>query len=281
MKTCFSITLATLIYLSTVSCEKLNDSDTLNGNPNDTIPVLIDTCISDTCHTCDLIESAESIYYKLLNAYSDSCVNCLELILAKWEDKYPVKVDIPDSVQDVYEVYKEFYSPWDLGRISESEFGDNIYSGYSHYVIQNTIKYNYNFRSYSSEHFTLNDFRPSIKNDTVHVYYLKEDYANALNCFLGSEYLSLGSGNIMSPALPDGESYLRYKFLNNYLFFFHGHWGNYWHFETHPEVERISFNAERDSAQVHFRLGYQGGEVILGKKEGNWIITDHYMTWIE
>lgn len=56
-----------------------------------------------------------------------------------------------------------------------------------------------------------------------------------------------------------GETELRYLFLNNYLFFFHGHWGNYWHMETQPAVSMITFNEVGDSAKVEYRLGYQGG----------------------
>ena len=77
------------------------------------------------------------------------------------------------------------------------------------------------------------------------------------------------------------EKQLRYKFLNNYLQFFHGHWGNYWHLETHPQVYRMAFNKTKDSVQVMFRIGYEGGEVFLGKHRGKWKIKDWRMTWIE
>ena len=85
----------------------------------------------------------------------------------------------------------------------------------------------------------------------------------------------------MSPILPAGESELRYKFLRNYLKFFHGISERYWQIETHPKVHVISLNEEKDSAQVYFRLGDQGGEIILGKENNKWKIVDHYMTWVD
>jgi hypothetical protein len=248
--------------------------------PIDSIPI-IDTCTSDTCFTCNLGVNAELIYNELMKAYRNDCISCLEQILINWRDEFHPNSNIPDSLKDVYDVYKEFYSPWDLARISESEFGHDIYKNVTYYIIQSTCRYDYYFRNYGNEFQTITEFRPSIKNEAINLLYLSPVYESAINCFLGSEYIPAGYYNIMTPALPQGESYLRYEFLRNFLRFFHGHWGNYWHLETHPEVERISFNITKDSAQVFFRLGYQGGEVILGRDSVNWIIVDHYMTWIE
>ena len=35
------------------------------------------------------------------------------------------------------------------------------------------------------------------------------------------------------------------------------------------------------SALVKYRVAYQGGETILGKKDDKWEIAYYYMTWIE
>jgi hypothetical protein len=168
-----------------------------------------------------------------------------------------------------------------LARISDSEFGHDIYKGISFYTIQDSITYDYNFRTFGNNFYTIHDFRPEIKNNDIHLLYLNSVYTAAINSFLGSEYTPVGTGGIMTPALPAGEIAERYNFLSNYLYFFHGHWGNYWHLETHPQVSGISFNETKDSAQVYFRLGYQGGEAILGKDGDAWKVADHYMTWIE
>lgn len=283
----FYVSIAALIFTGLISCEEITENpgkdifieidtiiskDALHG---------VDTCIGDTCYTCNLSEPAQVLYDQLMLAYRDSCVSCLEDMLIDWSEASVPESNIPDSLKDVYAVYKEFYSPWDLKRIADSEFGHSIYQGISYYIIQSAITYDTSFRSWGGTGYTVSPFRPSITNDTIRLLYLDGSYPLPLNCFLGADYVPVGSDNIMTPAFPAGESYNRYRFLANFLLIFHGHWGNYWHLETHPEVERISFNARGDSAQVHFRLGYQGGEVILGKDAEGWNIVDHYMTWIE
>lgn len=280
-----------LIFLLLSACEKSSITDESEKTVIDSLPPLdsipaadtayADTAAADTCYTCELSDTATQIYNSLLEAYNGHCIACLEQVLMNWENKFNENTYIIDSLQDVYDVYKEFYQPWALDMISDSEFGHDIYKGISYYIIQSHIYYDYYFRTYGNGGVTIDDFRPAISNDTISLLYLNADYESAINCFLGSDYAPFGSGNVMRPAFAIGESYKRYQFLNNFLKFFHGHWGNYWHLETHPEVLSISFNTSKDSAQVKFRLGYQGGEVILGKKENSWKIIDHYMTWIE
>ena len=228
----------------------------------------------------ELPKSAQQVYDQLMDAYNNSCSDCLENVLQEWEKEYTADENIPDSLKAIYEVYKAFYSPWDLGRISESEFGDGIYNGIFYYIIQGSISYR-NQSMNNDDYFTITPFRPTVQNDTIHLLYYDEDYLAAMNAFLGSESIPFGEGNIMSPAMSTGETELRYRFLNNYLFFFHGHWGNYWHMETQPAVSMITFNAAGDTAKVDFRLGYQGGEATLANSTTGWQVVEHQMTWIE
>jgi len=222
---------------------------------------------------CNLNVDAKLIKTKLEQAYKKSCTDCFKDLLDDWKNEFAPNVNIPDSLRVIYEVYKEMYSPWALERMSNSEWGNGIYKNLSYYIVQDSLNYDYNFRETSNDKVkTIKEFRPEINNDTINVLYLNKDYASAINCFLGTyEY----------KAHSDEEKQLRYRFLNNYLQFFHGHWGNFWHLETHPEVSRMKFNKSRDSVQVFFRLGYEGGEVILGKNEDKWKIADWRMTWIE
>ncbi len=283
--------------ISISSCEKNSVNDKLVISDTifltDTIYAIDSILNFDTLFITDTVEkiiapedydqlsvSAKTIYHLLSATYYDSCFNCLENMLQEWNKKYSPQETIADSLQDIYDVYREFYSPWNLARISDSEFGPNIYNGVKYYIIQQSISYNYDFRSYSGNYFTINDFRPVINNDTINILYAKKDYISALECFLGTGYLEFNEDN-MIPTLPYEEINRRHNFLNKYLTFFHGHWGNYWHMETHPEVGSISFNKTKDSALVNFRLGYQGGEAVLGKENNKWIVVDHYMTWIE
>ena len=242
----------------------------------------IDNCTDEPCNTYSLDSTALIIYDKLMEAYNESCTSCLEQILLDWKSVSIPDSDIPDSLKFIYDVYKEFYSPWNLARISDSEFGDYIYEGVSYYIIQNILRYDYNLTPGTyGNYYTIKPFQPEITNDTINVLYLKNEYMLALNFFLGSNPLIGGSYDYMLPDLSVGEINDRYSFLHNYLLFFHGHWGNYWHLETHPEVSNISFNYSRDSALVFFRLGYQGGEVTLSKVNYEWVIVEHRMTWVE
>jgi hypothetical protein len=110
---------------------------------------------------------------------------------------------------------------------------------------------------------------------------LTPEYNNALNQFLGAKYKEMGVGNIMNPALPEGESEKRYEFVKNYIHILHGHWGNYWHLETHPKVSTIVINNEITKAKINFRYGYQGGETVLEKENGIWKIISSKATWTE
>ncbi len=259
-----------------------------------TYKIYISIILIFSIHGCDdgnnddnpdkrLSKSAQMIYDNLLVAYNNSCISCLKEVLDDWNRKYEPKSNIPDSIKDVYKVFKEIYSPWDLGRMSKSEWGDSIYSGISYYVIQTSIKYGFHYKEYVDENINLIDFRPSILVDTIKLLYLTDDYNSAINYFLGTDYILVGYDNkeenvIIVPELPPGESQLRVNYLRNYLHIFDGFW---WHFKTHPEVKQISFTNNKDSAQVYFRIGYEGGEVFLAKEHNEWNIVNYRMTWIE
>lgn len=239
-----------------------------------------DTLNCDTIFDCQLSDASEKIYNKLLGAYQDKNQSLLVETLLEWENAYSADV-VHDSIEHVYDVYKEFYSPWNLDRILESEFGNNVYEGLDFYVIQTSIEYTYSFREWNHIRHSIDDFKPSIMKEDVHVLYLTSTYESAINCYLGADNSGFSLCYSLYPPIPFEEMSARASFLGKHLDFFRGHWGNYWHLETHPEVEHIAFNTTKDSAQVHFRFGYQGGEVILGKDDHGWNIVDHYMTWIE
>ena len=85
----------------------------------------------------------------------------------------------------------------------------------------------------------------------------------------------------MKPATAAGDSYERQQFLGNYIKVIYGHWGGYWHLETHPEVYRISFDENMNNVIVYFRLVYEGGKATLTKQKGKWELVSSRLTWIE
>lgn len=229
-----------------------------------------------------LSNSAQLIYDELLESYNNSCVSCLKSILDDWSMRYTPNTNIPDAVRDVYEVFEQVYAPWDLGRMSDSEWGDSIYSNASYYIVQTTINYGFHFDEEIEETNTIQDFRPAISNDTIHVLFYTNDYKSAISQFLGTDYVPVGYSNSYENVVPvkpiSAEEYLaRMDFLKNFLMVSDRNWIE---IETHPEIFQISFTPEKDSAQVLFNLIYESGEVILKKENDQWDITEYTMKGI-
>lgn len=198
-------------------------------------------------------------------------------------------VDQNIRVKSVYEIYRAFYipnSPFNLGRweafhIPESEL--------EYFVIQNKIYYSILPDVYigkidweTLKIDSIDNFKPKLEHLAHNrLLYLTLEYKKALNGFLGFKYKEFGAGNIMSPSLPVGESEARYDFLKKHIHLLHGHWGRYWHLETHPEVYVVVINSLLTDAKVFFRYGYQGGEAALEKKRDGWMLKSSKATWIE
>ena len=125
------------------------------------------------------------------------------------------------------------------------------------------------------------DFRPKIEFKNVRILYLTPKYSKIINEFLGNKYYPLGTGGIMNPARAKGTSEKKLDFLNSKMKIIYGHWGGYYHIETHPDVFSIDFNKDLTLAKVNYRLGYQGGEATYKRHNGKWIFIDGHLTWIE
>lgn len=205
----------------------------------------------------------------------------------KPNEKQYINQDI--RIKTIYDVYKTFYipsSPFNLGDWEAFHIPEH---SLEYFVIQNKIFFSilpdndfesFNWKTHKID--SINNFKPNLDNlGQERILYLTPEYSNALNEFLGAKYKDLGTGNIMNPALPEGESEKRYEFIKDYIHILHGHWGNYWHLETHPDVGVIVINKELTKTEINFRYGYQGGETVLEKKNGEWIIKSSKATWIE
>lgn len=194
-----------------------------------------------------------------------------------------------NGIKTVYEIYKTFYIPRSPFSLGDWETYYAPKHSLEYFVIQNRIFYSilpdndfdsFNWKTHKID--SINNFKPKLDNlGQERILYLTSEYRNALNIFLGSQYKDMGKDNLMSPALPKGESKSRYRFLKNYIHILHGHWGNYWHLKTHPDVEIIVINKELSKAKINFRYGYQGGTTVLEKMDGEWIIKSSKATWIE
>ena len=124
-------------------------------------------------------------------------------------------------------------------------------------------------------------FRPQVSFPNKRIVYLTDEYMKMLDDFLGDQHVDLGTENIMQVAYAKDESRQRMEFLMKAAKIFYGHWGGYWQYETYPKASSIIFDREMQRAIVFFRCVYEGGEVYLEKKDGEWTIYSGRLTWME
>jgi len=233
---------------------------------------------------------------KLKKAYEAKSQSQLESFLQQWQSESTPLTSLDslsDLQKDAYLIYMDFYNPYNLNRVGEAEMDDSSYVGIDYVIIQNSIPTttykadtldasvfkNKDSLKLSSE--KIKNFRPDIQFEQAKALYLFPKYSKAINKFLGSKSYPLGFGGIMSPSSARGESAERLKFLNERVRILHGHWGGYWHIETHPFIYGIDFNQSRTEAIVSFRLGYEGGVAFYEKNNGKWELTVSRIKWIE
>lgn len=192
-----------------------------------------------------------------------------------------------DTIIEIYKVFSAFYKPLDIPELGDSEFGNKLNMGRRYVAIQNKIGYNVldisDFDEYpilKEVKDTISDFRPLIDISRDSVLYLLPQYEEAINKFLGSE-LPEKEKSDTTGFVSDSVSKIRYDLLKKYIPIVHGHWGRYFHLETHPQAFYVLFNHDLTKAFVDSRIGYQGCSTYLAKKEGIWKIEKSGMTWIE
>jgi hypothetical protein len=229
---------------------------------------------------------------KLEVAFKQISTDTLGQVFLEWNKKVKPNttefIEQNDTIKAVFDVYKEFYKPLDLLKLGDWEWGNNLNSNCKYVVVQNKIFYavmlpdSVDDFSWSTSHKdSINNFRPPLNIDNKKILYLTTEYEKALNQFLGTESTEMGTPNIMNPSRPDGESEKRFEMIRPFIPVLHGHWGGYWHLETHPDVAYILLDKTLTKAKINFRVGYQGGETILEKQGNKWTIKKSEATWIE
>lgn len=236
---------------------------------------------------------ADSILnYRLEFAFKQNSLDTLQKFFTDWNQNIQPNsvnfIEQNDTIKAVYDSYKEFYKPLDLLKLGDWEWGNSLNSNSKYVVVQNKIFFavvssdNFNeFNWETSKNDSISNFRPPLNLESGKILYLTTEYEKSLNFFLGTESTEMGTPNIMNPSRPEGESEKRYEMIKPYIPILHGHWGGYWHLETHPDVSIILFNKGLSVAKFYFRIGYQGGEAILTKGQNGWLIKQSESTWIE
>jgi hypothetical protein len=279
METPTKYILLAITFLGLVSCEHQQKGDTNTNNPK------IEGAFKPTYTATQLNDRLE---FDFKQDRPDS----IEQIFVDWNNTVKSNSDEfihqNDTINAVFDIYKTFYKPLDLLKLGNWEWGNNLNLKCKYVVVQNKIFYSIlltenldDFDWQKSRKDSIENFRPPINLNKNKVLYLTNEYAESINKFLGTESTKLGQGNIMDPSRPQGESEKRYEILRPFIPILHGHWGGYWHLETHPDISIIIFNKTLTKAKINFRVGYQGGEAVLEKKGDDWIIKESKATWIE
>lgn len=128
---------------------------------------------------------------------------------------------------------------------------------------------------------TIRNFRPSIDCDSKIPLYYHIDFFSNIYLFLKDQHYPLGFNGISSPAHAKEESEKKQQFLENSIKIFYGHWGGYWQLHSYPTAYYVIFDKNMQRAVIEFRMIYEGGAVLLEKKNGRWMIINAKRTWIE
>jgi hypothetical protein len=228
---------------------------------------------------------AEELYDDLLDLYNNNDHEGLIRFLNSWEEEissYRLPQVGSDIHKDVYQIFMEAYTPFDIGRLGEHEWGSEMYEGFDYAVVQNTIYFDSGYEPEGSDsRDSIVDFRPPVNFPGKKILYLTPNYHKTLIDFLQSDFNPLGTGGIMNPETPTEESAKRYQFLLQEIAIIPGHWGGYWHIETHPFIYGIHFNYLVNKAKASFRVGYMFGEAEFEKTVTGWVMTHSAITAIE
>lgn len=237
------------------------------------LTLLISAILFDACENSVSSKHTPVGSLKLEQIYQDSSIVQMENYLTNWaNESLPVSVleeaVLSDTVRHVYQIFRNFYYPFDLERYSADgsygpEVGKNFYSGINNLVVQNKIFYIFGDKYEDRREVT--NFRPNVSFPGKRVLYISERYKTEIDSFLVW-------------GKPDLQS--RFSFINGLLKVVPRHWGG-WHYITHPEVNFISFNRGMDTAVVHFRIVYEGGESVYVRENGKWRMSSSKLTWIE
>jgi hypothetical protein len=181
-----------------------------------------------------------------------------------------------------YDVYETVFQPHDSS-LGVSEFGADLYADVRYVVVPSTLEVAC-MADISPEEslfemaeplavMPIKEFRPRVDAAGTEVLYLTPEYEAAISGFL----------NAIDRADDDSaaEAAARLEFLAGDIRVQHGHWGDYWHIASFPEVSGMLFDEPLARAQAHYRIGYQGGSAYLERAADHWTIVSAGLTWIE
>jgi hypothetical protein len=229
-------------------------------------------------------KSSAKILSELQNAYNNNSDSLLSQVLDGWKNENAPKniSGISRPVEKaIYELYVEFYNPFNIDRYGQHEWGNDIYKDFDYAIIQNKIFYYVTDDEPDYEKTdSLFDFRPPVCLEGKTMLYLTQNYKEALNYFLNPDYDPNSNTPYFELKIPQ-EGWDHFNFLVKKLAVIPGHWGGYWHIETHPEITYLVLSTSLEHAEIYFRIAYMFGEAIMEKKSTGWEMTSSSITGIE
>lgn len=257
-----------ILLLIAISCVK---SENIDDTQNQILPVPV--------------MEPQNIIDSLNDAYEAQSEEKLKRILDYWhlENQSISTSEIEnDTINDIYEIFKVFYTPFNIARLFQYEIKAELYEGLKYIIIQNKIDYDFNLDMIINDKiYSVSDFSPDVAYDSVKTLYFTLNYQIALNAFLGSDNFPFEDYGFTTPETLINDSYYRKQFLNKHLKIFNGHFGNYWHIETHPEIHVIHFDKDMQKVRFYFRIEYYSGVAHLEKKNNKWELISSEIIGVE
>jgi hypothetical protein len=219
---------------------------------------------------------------QLERAFQHGSQSELDTVFAMWQQAiHPYSsaeiTALSDTVRQIYEIFKTFYCPNDLYRVTGGEH-ENFETIFRYIVVQNSLNYAvvdtdpryYYYAGVTILERSIPDFRPQLNETDFPVVYLSASADSVIYRYL---YQSDGI------AKPDHRQ--RVSFLREAMQLTHHHWISNYHKATMPVVSHIYINERVTQAVVTFRVFYQFGNAYLERSNGSWILIHSELTAIE
>lgn len=228
------------------------------------------------------LKEFSEIAEQLEHAYQSASQSALDTAFISWQQIIPPystdDIDaMSDTIRHVYDIFREFYCPWNLDRITggahedfETEFRYIVIQNSLNFAIVDTNPQYYFYRDVTILERTIPDFRPEPKESTFPFVYLSSLADSMIYQFL-----------YKPDRTPKPDHQQRVAFLREAIQLTHHHWINDYHKATMPIISHIYLNEMFTQAFVTFRVFYQFGESYLERSDDKWIIIYSKLTSIE
>lgn len=245
----------------------------------------------------------------LRKAYDEQSTDLLFEFFNNWSEEVQSNETEAHNpyVAEAHKVYAAFYQPLQPEKIGFG-FEKDTYKDMPFFIVQGSL-YEISLTKHIPKKWgdktfreilpvtTLDsavEFRPPVHFNGKKIVYLSDGYKKLLDNFFREKRAEFGfySENQVFDSLQTEENLIdemlthEFQVQNEMLEFIRkaamverGHWVG-WQYETYPTARQIIFNSKMTRAVVLFQFIYRGGEAIMEKRHGKWLIVDGHFTWI-